>query len=174
MPGQRGRCGAYRGHVQDSSALHKVVDSRWSRPVPLPRPCLWPRFCGPEDFVSFIHSKVGAFPYHVGVARFLGERDKGVHGAGRHCVQGGRQRFELWLKDPRVLFRCDEIWKVAPEVPVRVASLEDSATRSLSEVAEVEADEFKSSVIAASYGAGVLRAEHPWSLACGSFRGQLA
>ena len=45
--------------------------------------------------VLCIRSNVGAFPYHLGgFARFL-VRDKRVHGAGRHCVQGVRQRFVI-------------------------------------------------------------------------------
>ena len=60
--------------------------------------------------------------------------------------------LQLLLKDPRVLLQYDEIWKVASEELLWVASLEDSVMRSLADVADVEADdEFKSSVIAAAH-----------------------
>ena len=76
--------------------------------------------------------------------------------------------FHLLLKDPRVLLQYDEIWKVASEELLWVASLEDSVMRAL-------ADEFKSSVIAAAHVSyhfmwrRVSRTanEYPWPLACG-------
>ena len=55
------------------------------------------------------------------------------------------------MNDPRVLLQYDEIWKIAPEELLWVASLEDSVMRSLANVAEIEADEFKSSLIAAAH-----------------------
>ena len=85
------------------------------------------------------------------------------------CVLGKRQRFA------RIVEGCarlvDEIWKVAPEELLWVACLEDNVMRSLADVAEVDADEFKSSVIAAAHvlyhftWRRVLRAanEYPWS-----------
>ena len=54
--------------------------------------------------------------------------------------------LQLLLKDP-----FDEIWKVASEELLWVASLEDSVMRPLADVAEVEAYELKSSVIAAAH-----------------------
>ena len=49
--------------------------------------------CGLENFVSFVRSNVGAFPSHLVVLQDSWE--KGVHGAGRHCVKGERQRFAI-------------------------------------------------------------------------------
>ena len=62
-----------------------------------------------------------------------------------------RQRLAILLKDLRVFLQYDEIWKAASAEFLWVASFEDSVMRSLADVAEVEAVEFKSSVIAAAH-----------------------
>ena len=77
--------------------------------------------------------------------------------------------LQLSSKDPRVLIQYGQIWKVAS---FRL-HLWKTVMRSLTDVAEVEADEFKSSVVAAAHVSyhficrKVLRAanEYPCSLA---------
>ena len=97
-----------------------------SRSVPLRRPWLWPRFAALRTSCRSFDPKPGRSHTFRWFCKIL-VGDKGVHGAGRHCDSV----LQLLSKVPRVLLRYDEIWKVASEELLWVASLEDSVMRSL-------------------------------------------
>ena len=153
----------------------KLSDSRWVTLGPASQAVVMAAFCGLENLVSFIRSKVGAFLHHLGgFARYLGKTKEFMVQAAIVCRVSDRV-LQLLLKVPRVLLQYDETWKVASEELLWVASLEDSAVRSLARRGRVEADEFKPSVIAAAHVSyhfirrRVLRtaSEYPWSWARG-------
>ena len=116
-PEQRKRRGARRGHVQDSLALHKSCRTVFgSGSVPLHRPWMWPRSAAIGNFVSFIRSRVKAFPYHVGdFARFFGETNEFMVQAAIVCtVSDGVLQFVV-ERSARPCFSTTKFGKLRPK-----------------------------------------------------------
>ena len=102
----------------------KLSDSRWVTLGPASQALVVAALCGLENLVSFIRSKVEACSHSSwAVLQHSWERQ------GSSWCRASDSVLQLLLKDPRVCLQHDEIWKVASEELLWVASLEDSVMR---------------------------------------------